>query len=486
MSLRRRRLLQMLPGAATAAMAAVTTACDSLGSAGKPPVIVLGAGLAGLAAALALEDAGARVRVFEAARRVGGRIHTLDDLPGRPEAGGARIGAGYARTRAMCARLGLALEADAASPLMRDDRLVLSIAGRRMSLAQWAVAAENPFPTPLRGLPPDQVLERLLPASPLARLDDWASGEHAEHDIPAGRFLRERGHGDELLRLLDVSNPLGDRLDDTSLLNLHHAQTQRAELGRTPGPAHHVAGGNQRLPEAMARALEGELVLGAQVVALTFTPGGATVYLADGSRHAASAVVCALPLPALAQLAIQPALLPRQEQALRQVPYARITQLHLEVLRPFWDDEGSSPRLWSDGLLETVLPQDRAGNGRPATLTVGIDGAGCTPWDTLTDEGAAALVAEELARIQPASRGAVRLARRVAWHREGGAGMAWGGGAGAWANWRPGQITQLARAFAEPLGPLVFAGEHLTPNWRGIEGAFASGEVAARQVQARG
>ena len=37
-------------------------------------VLVLGAGAAGLAAALLLEESGARVRVLESRRRVGGRI----------------------------------------------------------------------------------------------------------------------------------------------------------------------------------------------------------------------------------------------------------------------------------------------------------------------------------------------------------------------------------------------------------------------------
>jgi monoamine oxidase len=40
-------------------------------------VIVIGAGVAGLAAAQSLEAAGARVRVLEARRRIGGRIHTV-------------------------------------------------------------------------------------------------------------------------------------------------------------------------------------------------------------------------------------------------------------------------------------------------------------------------------------------------------------------------------------------------------------------------
>ena len=73
----------------------------------KPNVIVIGAGLAGLNAALHLQDGGARVSVLEASSRLGGRIHTRRDLEGAPEGGAKQVHDSYTRTQARIRELGV-------------------------------------------------------------------------------------------------------------------------------------------------------------------------------------------------------------------------------------------------------------------------------------------------------------------------------------------------------------------------------------------
>ena len=72
-------------------------------------VIVVGAGLSGLNAALMLEAEGVNVQVLEGRKRVGGRVLSMRNVPGNPEAGGTSFFPGYARLLDAAERYGVDL-----------------------------------------------------------------------------------------------------------------------------------------------------------------------------------------------------------------------------------------------------------------------------------------------------------------------------------------------------------------------------------------
>ena len=97
-------------------------------------VIVIGAGIAGLAAAHELEELGHDPLVLEAQNRPGGRIHTLrcfaDDL--YAEAGAMRIPRTHDLTLEWCAKFGLELR-----PFVMDNPLgLVHVGGQRLTSEQ--------------------------------------------------------------------------------------------------------------------------------------------------------------------------------------------------------------------------------------------------------------------------------------------------------------------------------------------------------------
>ena len=98
----------------------------------NPDVIIVGAGLSGLQAAITLEDSGFKVLVLEASERVGGRCYTADDMATKPEMGASQIGAMYARIRDLCGRFNIALDPpqEGAQSEARFSGMAVSLDGR--------------------------------------------------------------------------------------------------------------------------------------------------------------------------------------------------------------------------------------------------------------------------------------------------------------------------------------------------------------------
>ncbi|MBD2729705.1 FAD-dependent oxidoreductase [Nostoc sp. FACHB-892] len=88
------------------ALLVMSRASGQVLAASKPTsVLVLSAGLSGLYTALLLEAKGLSVTVLEARDHVGGRVHTLDDIPRKPEAGAQALSETYRRLLALAERL---------------------------------------------------------------------------------------------------------------------------------------------------------------------------------------------------------------------------------------------------------------------------------------------------------------------------------------------------------------------------------------------
>lgn len=447
----------------------------------SPDVIVIGAGLSGLYAAQLLEEQGARVTVIEGRKRIGGRIFTLDDVPGHPEGGGNGIGAGYARVIDMAKRSGVKLIPVRQRTETTQSDTVINLRGRNISLSEWPTSPLNPFPADRRGkLPWAYPFDLYAKANPLKEGDVWTDPRFARFDISLYEFMRAQGADEATIDLaLGTGMLYGSNPYDFSLLALFHTFAWGAQQLAFGREAYAIDGGNQRLPEAMARRLKGVVETGRTVTGIATDKTGATVTCADGSTRRAKAVVVTTPFTALRSVRFDPVLPALQAEAIDQLGYSTAFQAHFVADRPFWLDDGMPANMWTDGPAGRFAALRYGADPNQVTSFLAfVNGAQGERLDRMPPDAAAAEILEFLARVRPSTKGRLRAVKTLSWQRDPFAG-------GIYSAWKPGQITRYASTIAKPHGNIFFAGEHTAMLNRGMEGAMESGERAVGEVLER-
>jgi monoamine oxidase len=446
-------------------------------------VIIIGAGLAGLNAALNLEAAGMSVIVLEAADYVGGRTRTFDLPVGPINAGGQTVGPYYARIRDIVDRLKVPT-----IPAPRSLAMGNYVNGLLVASKDWAASKANRTVGVERAIQPVGLEYYYMSRknNPLPDPESWGESDQARYDVPLADFLRGKGASDEALRLINVTINAFDLssasalayLRDVKWLEWGVASTDTGSRGTydvgSGGDYNEIAGGTQRLPEAMARALKQDVRLNTLVRAIDSTDRGVEVATHDGRRYGAKYAIAAVPFSALRNIDIQPGLTGAQADAVRSSAHGNAVRVFMEFTGPFWESDIGEPSLYSDTAIERVFanPDDA---GKPFALNCWVNGSGANRLDQLPETAVADFVVAELARIRPSSKGRVKVLKVHSWAKHSASGC-------CRHVFNAGQVTAWADAVATPHGRLHFAGEQTRRIESGMEAAAVTGERAAYEI----
>lgn len=439
-------------------------------------VVVIGAGFAGLAAAVRLTDLGARVTVLEKRGVLGGRAYSFrqPDTGAVVDNGQHLFMRAYTETLAFLGRLGTA------DRVAFEPRLEVTMAGPDGRRARLACPA---LPAPLHllagllrfeGVPAGARLH--LARAGLAMARAARRGEEAGaalEGVTVDAWLRTLGQPPEARRVfwdpltLATLNDAPEVVSARWLLavvrrafvgprgagDLGFAETGLSDLYTEQARAIVEAAGGTVRTHASAEALE---VVGDRVVAVRLAASGRGA----GERVPADAVVAAVPHRVVPGL-VPPALAGRPPfEGLARLGVSPIVSFHL------WYDRPIAPRPFL-GLLDSPLHWLFDRGSHVTAVTSGARDLVVRPRPELAE-----LAAREIARLLPAARGARLLRAHVI--KEPFATPSLAPGAG---RLRPGTRT--------PLGNLLLAGDWTATGLPGtIEGAVQSGHAAAAALAA--
>lgn len=479
------------------------------GDAKGASVLILGAGLAGLTAALELRAAGYKVQVLEFNSRPGGRNWTLRGGDSFTELGGAVQTCGFEQGlylnpgpwripyhhRAVldyCKRLGVMLE-----PFIQLNHNALLHASHAFGGKPQRI---REIKTDFQG----QVSELLAKVTQQSKLDEAVSRQDKEILLQALRswgaldqnyaykanlisadyrgYARDPGGGlgaapvaGEPIKLSDIlQSQLWRYLRNFAL---HQFQTTMFQ----------PVGGMDMIGKAFAREIGDVIRYDAKVTRIQQSDGGVTVSYVDSKAPAtpqqakADWCICTIPLSILSQ--IQTDIGPRMKAAIDAVPYSSSVKIGLQFKRRFWEEDEEI----YGGISYTDLPirqisypsdgYNRTGRGVLLGAYV-YEGANAYEFTSMTTSDRVERAVELGSRIHPQYRAEFENGIAVAWHRVPFA-------LGCAGSWTEKMREQHYDNLCQIDGRIVLAGEHASyiPAWQ--EGAILSSLDAIARLHER-
>ena len=457
-------------------MVAFMAAPPSNGRSLDADVAIVGAGMAGLSAALELQRAGRSFVVLEARDRAGGRLESRQIGDGAwIDVGGQWVGPTQDRLYELARAHGAAT-----FPTWTAGENVIELGGRVRrytgtipKLRPHAMADVGQAMARL-----DRMAKRVPPEAPwdAPKAKQWDSQtvwSWMRHNMatPTGREMME----------LAVKAVWAAVPGDVSLLHLLFYISSAGNfdlLLDTDGGAQQdrFVEGAGTLAGRVAESLADQVVLSAPVRRIEWSPR-AVGLTGEGIRVRAERAIVAVPPTLAGRIWYDPPLPGYRDQLTQRVPMGAVIKCFAIYDEPFWRAEGLSGSTVSGTGPLTLTMDNSPPSGSPGILVGFLEGDHARSFGRATAaERREAVLANLVQLLGP------RAARPEHFIEKSWAEEEWS--RGCYEGYTPpGVLTAFGPALREPIGPIHWAGTETATKWNGyIDGALQSGERAAREV----
>jgi monoamine oxidase len=447
------------------------------GAGSNRQVLVLGAGLAGLAAAYELKKAGYAVTVLEARSRPGGRVLTYRD----PFADGlyAEMGAEYVDAtdefdHRYCKELGLKVM----TAKLYD---ALFVRGQKFKMASFK---QNKEKLPYAGSEGGQLfgqearyLQRLLKLIPdpeklppeILKLDNLSVVE----------LLLQEGAPEDIVALYTYTQATESTARPHEMSALAMVRSHRRSFSEDTDEGR-ILGGNDQLPKALARALSGQILYDRPVRKIAHDRDGAEVWFEEGGAVRSlrtPRLVVAIPFKVLRDIEVTPSFSFAKARCIETLAYGQVMKIAMQYARRFWDEPGSiGQRVFTDTMLRRVYHFSIDQPGPRGILMSFTSGADAEKIGRMPDAERQRVALEETTRIWPEAPrhwegAAIKYWNEDPWVR------------GSYSFNGVGQARDFLEIARAPEGRVHFAGEHTSVHRASMNGALESGVRAAEEIR---
>jgi monoamine oxidase len=451
----------------------------------KVDVLVVGAGLAGLAAADALRKAGKTYVVLEARDRVGGRTQNRSIGQGDVvEVGGQWVGPTQDRVLDLIEDLGLVT-----FPTHIEGQNVYYRGANPAPLQRQLYTGTIPPANPVALGEVQLTITKLdSMAAEVPSEAPWNAPNAAEWDGQTFEtWKNENTASDEARDLVDLAIQAVFACEprDISLLHVLFYIAAAGSFNRlidTAGGAQEsrIVGGSQLIAIRLARRLRPNVVLRSPVRSITHGKGKVVVR-AGGRTYEGKRAIVAVPPTLAGRIRYKPALPGGRDQLTQRVPMGSVIKCMAVYDEPFWRADGLSGMATSDTGAVKLTFDNSPPEANPRGVLLGfIEGQEARELTSAPRGERREAVLESFERyFGPEARTGVRRYLDKSWAEE-----VWT--RGCYVGFMPpGVLVGYREALREPIGRIHWAGTETATVWNGyLDGAVESGQRAAAEVLA--